>query len=216
MKSALPGKIKSANTPAPISPPHGSASSDHERAPLALIPPATNAPLREQPYKSFDGDPKADAKALLQTLEFELAKYPQFTAILTLSIEPLKAEVRRKPKSDRDLVFDVLATFDSVALEELLDDTHLPVARVCAALLNLIEVGLADCRTSGKRAGTKLDPNVKAMLEQIFARPDHRHLKRDLRAEYLFCLTHVPAGSNYTGPQRQFSATKSMMSALED
>lgn len=211
MKRAL---SKSAKTPTPQTTTPGSARPDRRSAPLALVDQAPVTP-KLQPFKSFEGDAKADAKELLQTLEFQLAKYPQFSSILELAIEPLRAELRRKPKSDRDLVFEVITTFHRVPMEELLGDTHLPAARVCAAVLNLIEVGLVDCRTSGRRAGTKLDPSVKDLLAEIFARPDHRHLKGDLRVEYLFCLIHTPAGSNFSSPSRGHSATRAMSDFLQ-
>lgn len=216
MKRALPRQQPSpSTTPATTPATNAGVPSDRVRAPLALVEP-TSPPSATQPFKSFEGDAKAEAKELLQTLEFQLAKYPQFAGILALAIEPLRAETRRKPKSDRDLVFEVITSFDSVPMEELLDDTHLPAARVCVAVLNLIEVGLVDCRTSGRRGGTRLDPAVKELLTRIFARPDHKHLSGDYRAEYLFCLTHVPAGTNFSGPAREHSATRAMGDFLQD
>ncbi|MDQ1610326.1 MAG: hypothetical protein QOG00_257 [Pyrinomonadaceae bacterium] len=205
---------KAATNPSPKTATHGSASPAKPRAPLALVDAAATAPAK--PFKSFDGDPKAEAKALLQTLEIQLATYPQFSGILMLSIEPLRAEVRRRQKSDRDLVYDVLTTFTSVTLEELFDDTHLSAARVCAALLALIQVDLVECRPSGRRAGTKLDPHVKEMLGQIFARPNHPTLKGIYNSEYLFCVTNTPAGSNFTGPGRASSSMRAMTDFLQD
>ncbi|MCA1567250.1 MAG: hypothetical protein LC803_16680 [Acidobacteria bacterium] len=215
MKTALPRqKPNPSTTPATTPATNAGAPSDRVRAPLALVEPSPESPPRGH-LKSFEGDPKADAKELLQKLEFHLARYPQFTSILMLAIEPMRAEVRRRPKSDRDLVFDVITAFDSVPLEELLGDTHLSAERVCAVLLDLVEVGLVDCRTSGRRSGTKLDPSFKALLGKIFARADHRHLKGDYRAEYLFCHKLVPAGSDFTGPARESSQTQAMSEFLQ-
>jgi hypothetical protein len=217
MKQGSPKRLKSASTPATNPAINAGAPSDRERAPLTLVEPAAESvPPTALPFPSFAGDPHADAKELLQTLEFQVARYPQFTSILELAIQPLRAQMHRRPKSDRNLVFDVITAFDSVPMEELIDDTQLSAARVCAAVLELIEVGLVDCRTSGRRAGTKLDPSVKEMLGRIFARPDHKHLKGDYRAEHLFCHTTVPAGSNFSSPKRGHSATRAMADYLQD
>ena len=69
---------------------------------------------------------KERAAALLQKLMFERELYPEFTAHLEPTIEALKTEVRRTPKSARERILLMLEPVFGLTFEELEEDLRIP------------------------------------------------------------------------------------------
>jgi hypothetical protein len=175
------------------------------------------APPPAAPSPSFEGDPKADAKRLLQDLIFRAELYPDLAPHLELSIRALRRELARTPQSDRSSVILALEEHDLLTFEQLAEETHLLPSALSLVLASLFALRplLVECRSSGVRVGTKPDPHLMRAVSAAF---EHGAMttKPDKRVEYLFCLTHTPAGSAYSAPARAHSSAAALERSFSD
>ncbi len=166
----------------------------------------------DQVAPSFSGDPHAELKTELQALLNKVELRPHLAHHYQPAIESIRAALKRNPHDDRDRVLLALESVTSISFTALIFEAQLPPGKLGHALLALIRCGLADCRPSGIRVGTKAEPALAALLAGIEA---VQNRKIDRRQEQLFMLTHTPAFAPGPGCGPQ-SNTKAFMDALAD
>lgn len=183
------------------------------RAPLTLVADSTEQGVGA----SFQGDDKARAKTLLQTLMFQRDLYPEFARHLDPAINALGVEAKRTPQSDRSCVLLTLENdFDGATFEDLEDETHLSPEHLARALCELLRLRLVDCRPTGRRAGTRIDPHLLGCVEAAIECGAFFGARLDKRIEYMFTLARNPAGSSYSAPARSHSSAEAMTRSLGD
>ena len=177
----------------------------------------TPTPAHAPVGTSFDGDPKADTKQLLQDLIFRSELYPQLAPHLEPSIRALRRELARTPQSDRSSIIAALEEHELLTFEQLGEEAHLLPADLSQVLVEIFALRplLVECRATGIRVGTKPDPHLVLAVTAAFEN-GAMTTKPDKRVEDLFCLTHTPAGSDYSAPARGRSSAESLARSLAD
>jgi hypothetical protein len=144
---------------------------------------------------SFEGDPKAAAKSLLQELIFLSEKYPELEVYLNNSIQSLTAETKRTTRSVRDRILLLLEPVTGLTLEELRDDLLVPLEELKMHLSEMAAgpVPLVEIVTTGRRI-----------------RPAKG------RHEIFIKLAHTsPTGDAYVAPERGRSSTQILADSFD-
>lgn len=143
---------------------------------------------------SFEGDKKARAKTLLQTLLNQADLYPEFAAHLEPAVTAMRAETKRTTRSTRDWILRLLEPVHSMTFDELREDMLIPEEELWGFLRDLVDHGYIEMYQTGRRT----DPNKG-------------------RTEYLFKISHSsPTGCSYSSPSAGGSPTRATMDSLSD